>query len=403
MGLMGLMGLLNLVGVPLVDECLHVVGEFRGEHHLLAGAWVYETECLGVQCLSWADLEAVVDELPVACRCGSFEYLVAAVAFVVEQYMANVLHVCSDLMCASCFQYALHECGVAKSLQWIVVCDCMFAHVAVGWKHGHLHTVLWVASYVALDASFVFCNMSPHQCVVFALGGLVEELPSEVGLGFRSLGNDQQSACVLVDAVYKSYFRVVDVVFWEIFEMPGEGIEQCAVPVAVSWVYDQSGLLVDDNEVVVFINNVDWNFFGDNGIVVVRTVEHHSDDVEWLDLVTAFDGAVVAEDESCIGSTLNAVAAGVGQVFLYELIDSHQFLATVGYKAVVLIQSCRFFVVEFGVVKLVVIECTVASDDTVECVAADFLVACIGSIQDALCLYFGLFHSLCSCSASMFT
>ena len=46
MGLIGLMGLLNLVGVPLVDECLHVVGEFGGEHHLLAGAWVYETECL---------------------------------------------------------------------------------------------------------------------------------------------------------------------------------------------------------------------------------------------------------------------------------------------------------------------------------------------------------------------
>ena len=82
----------------------HVVGQFGGEHHLFARSRMDEAQLLGVEGMSGHQLEAVVDELAVFGERGAFQDLVAAVGGIVEEGMADVLRVDTDLVGASCLQ-----------------------------------------------------------------------------------------------------------------------------------------------------------------------------------------------------------------------------------------------------------------------------------------------------------
>ena len=59
--------------------------------------------------LTRQQVETVLYKLFVFTEGCPFQYLVAAVIGIVEQWMADVLHVCSDLVCAPCFQLAADQ------------------------------------------------------------------------------------------------------------------------------------------------------------------------------------------------------------------------------------------------------------------------------------------------------
>lgn len=129
----------------------------------------------------------------------SFQYLVAAVALVVEEDVADVLHVHAYLVGASGFEDALDEGDVAEAFEYAVVGDGMLSF-AIG-QDSHLHAVARVAADVARDGSFVLFDVAPHQGTVAALRSLMEELVAQVGLGVGGLGDDEQAGGVLVDAM----------------------------------------------------------------------------------------------------------------------------------------------------------------------------------------------------------
>ena len=139
------------------------------------------------------------------------------------------------------------------------------------------------------------------MCVV------VEELGTQLSLGVRGLGDDQQTAGVFIDTVYQSYTRVVGVVAGQVAQVPGNGVNQCAVEVAHSWVYHQSCRLVDDHQLVVLIDHIQGDVLRFNGRIIVRTVKHQCDDVTRAYLIVAFDGGAVYLDEASIGGFLDAV------------------------------------------------------------------------------------------------
>ena len=105
--------------------------------------------------------------------------------------------------------------------------------------------------------------------------------------------------------------RIVRVEAWVVFQMPRQGIDQCATEVAATWVYDQPCGFVHYQQVFVFVNYIEWYVFGNNLPFALRAVEHQSDDVARLYLVIAFDGLSVDLYEACIGGFLYAVATGV--------------------------------------------------------------------------------------------
>src|SRR5574344_1268232 len=90
--------------------------------------------------------------------------------------------------------------------------DRRFSYAAFRIEHRHALAVSWIATDIALYASFVLCEMSPHQSIVTAVGIVVEELCTKMRFGFRCLGHHQQSAGVFVDAVHKSHLRVVRII-----------------------------------------------------------------------------------------------------------------------------------------------------------------------------------------------
>lgn len=127
---------------PAGDEGCHVGGDGAVEVHLLSSGRVNKPQCLGMQSLSWAHFEAVVDELCVTGRTVSPQDLVASVAFVIEERMPHVLHVHADLVGASSLELALYQRHVQEVFEGVVVCDGMLSLVTI-WKHAHGQSVAW--------------------------------------------------------------------------------------------------------------------------------------------------------------------------------------------------------------------------------------------------------------------
>ena len=216
------------------------------------------------------------------------------------------------------------------------------ADVGAWGEDGHALTVFRVTPYVAFYTTSVLREVAPHQCVIGAMGIVVEELGAQLGLGVRCLGYDQQTAGVFVNTVHQSYTWVVRVVAGQIAQVPGNSVDQCAVEVAHSGVYHQSGRLVDNHQLVILIDHVQGDVLWFYRRVIVRTVEHQRDDVARTYLVVALDGCSVYLDETSIGSFLDTVARGVLHMFRHVFVDAYRLLSTVYLHAQVLIQLTFF-------------------------------------------------------------
>ena len=86
-----------------------------------------------------------------------------------------------------------------------------FTLLVTRWINFHTKSVCWVASYVSLNSSIVFCEISPHECLILATGSFIEKLLTQRSFGVGRFGYNEQSSCILVDAVHQSYIRVVGV------------------------------------------------------------------------------------------------------------------------------------------------------------------------------------------------
>jgi len=314
---------------------------------------MYEPECAGMQRLTRAGVEAVGYKLAVGARGSALEYLAASVALIVEERVPEVLHVDTYLMRTPCLEDTLHEGDVAYALQNAVVGDGVLAYRGVS-EDGHLQAIVRVAGYLATYGASVVLQGAPHEGVVVALGGLVEELHAERGLGVGGLGHHEQSRGVLVDAVHEAYAGVVGVVVGIVAQMPGDGIDERAAIVAAAGVYDHTSRFVDDHEIVVFVYDVEGDVFGGDVILVTRAVHHHGDDVAGFHAVVALHGPAVHMDEACLSRLLYAVTRGVGQMVEEELVDTQQLLPPVHHDTEVLVERCllveRCIKVSIGIV-----------------------------------------------------
>ena len=187
---------------------------------------------LCVKGLTRAEGEAVVDECLVGCCLLTSQNLTTAVAFVGKERMPYVPHVCPYLMSSSCFKVTLHKRDRPEAFQHSIVRDGRFPYLAVHRINIHLQAVFGVAAYVASYGALVVRKRSPHKRIVLALGRMVEELLAQVRLCVRSLRNDQQTACVLVDTMHETYRRVVWVEAFVVAQVPGKSIDERVAIVA---------------------------------------------------------------------------------------------------------------------------------------------------------------------------
>ena len=290
-----------------------------------------------MQGLPWAKLHTIADECFVGGRLFASEYLVATISLVGKERMPGVLHMSTYLVCASCFQSAFHQGYRAKALKYSPVCDGMLAHFASFGEYRHAQSVFRVAPDVAYYCALVLWEWSPNQCVVQTSRGMIEELLAKRGLGFGCLGNDEKSAGVFVDTVHESYLGVVRVIARVVFQMPCQCVDQGAAKVTTSGMHHHAGWLVDEQQLVVFVYNIQGNLLRYYFPIAFWAVEHQCDDVSGLNLVVALYGFAIGLDVSCLGCLLDAIAAGISEVIHQEFVHSHRILPTICHYSAMLI------------------------------------------------------------------
>ena len=70
----------------------------------------------------------------------------------------------------------------------------------------------------------------------------------------------------------------------------------------------QSGRFVDHQDVIVLIDDVERDIFGDDFKFISRTVHDHLNNIAGFYAVVALDGFSVDDDAPCFGSLLHPVA-----------------------------------------------------------------------------------------------
>ena len=159
-----------------------------------------ESDGLGVEGLSGAGREAVVDKLAVFAEDGAFDDLVATIGIVVKEGVADMLHMDPDLVGASGFENALYQGHIAETFQYFIVGDRFLPVLSLGIGIEQFPEAL-VPAYVCHDGAGVFCKVSPCQGDILAADSMVEELFCEAADGFLGLCEDHQSAGIFVDPV----------------------------------------------------------------------------------------------------------------------------------------------------------------------------------------------------------
>ena len=326
---------------PFFKNLGEVGGHIGVEEQVFSGDGMDEAERLGVEGLAGQDLEAVVNELFVFGKGGSFEDFVAAVALVVEERVSGVLHVDTDLVGAAGLEAALDEGDVSEALDDLVVGDGSLARAAVG-EDGHDEAVLGIAADVALDGAFVVGEVAPDEGAVTAVDAVFEEVGGQFHLGDLRLGHNHDAGGVLVDAVDEQGLDGLAVGGGLSAEVPEQGVDEGAVEVAEGGVDDHAGGLVDHDEVVVLIDDVDGDVLGEERERTRRVRQQDADDVVGVDAVVLLLGLAVDDDAAGARGLLHAVARRVGQQVREVPVHAYQLGAVVHDEAEMLVQLLAF-------------------------------------------------------------
>ena len=239
-----------------------------------------------MQSLAREKFETIADELGVFGVNRPLSDFGAAVAFVVEEGMADVVHMDANLMRASGLQNALDHCHKAESLNYLVMCDCVLSVVSVR-ENPEFHPVGRVAADVADYRSLIFADVAPNYCNIFSFNGMDEKLFGKVKLCFVIFCHHQQSGCILVNPVHKhTHSFIFGVRALRNAEVVGEGVNECAVEMPVTRVHNHSGRFVYHKDVIVFINYVKRNIFRQN-LKSAPLIWHHE-----LNYIPRLDDAV---------------------------------------------------------------------------------------------------------------
>ena len=133
-----------------------------------------------------------------------------------------------------------------------------------------------------------------HDGQVFFFHFARFELGCECIVGLVVFGDDDHAACLAIEAVDDSGARGAAAAA-ECAEMVGERAGERAFPVSLCRMDDHAGPLVDDDDRVVFVENIErdvlrrWAFAGHGDLI-------DDDDVSGLEPQRSFAGGIIDED-----------------------------------------------------------------------------------------------------------
>ena len=161
---------------------------------------MHETEGLGVESLARTQGETIVNELFILRVDSSLADLRAAVSGIVEQRMADIIHVDTDLVRTTGFQTAFHDRDIAETLDDPVMSDRMLALVPFR-IYLEAKSVIRIAADVAGDGPLVFFKIPPNHGHILPLYRMPEKLPRQIELRLVILRYHQKAGGVHVNAM----------------------------------------------------------------------------------------------------------------------------------------------------------------------------------------------------------
>ena len=163
------------VVVPLLQDRFKILRQAECKLLVLARSWVLEAEQSCVEGVARHCFKTVLDKLLILREGRSLQYLVATVALIVKERVADILHMNTNLMSSSRFEAALHQGHISVAFQHLVVCNGVLTLRTIS-KDIHLVAVLRVATDMARDCTLVISQVAPHKGDIATLCGVVEEL-----------------------------------------------------------------------------------------------------------------------------------------------------------------------------------------------------------------------------------
>lgn len=327
------------VVAPLVHHRLEVRWQLGFEQHIFAFGGVLEADGLGVKRLSWHQREAVADKLLVFAERGALEDAVPSVRFVIEERVADVLHVYAYLVRATRLELTFHKCHITKAFQYSPVGDGVLTALVVLGKHGHDHAVFGMAAHIAHDGALILVEIAPHQCPVLAFEVVVEEDLGETHLGQLVFCDHHKAGGVLVDAVHQQGLHGRAVGLPLVLEIVAQRVDQCAGVVAEGGMHHHAGLLVDDDEVVILVDDVDGYVFRIDLRVAGRVGHQDGDHIVGMHLVVLPLGLAVHQDATGFRRLLYLVARGVADQVEQVFVNAEQLRAGIDHETIMLVQD----------------------------------------------------------------
>ena len=107
--------------------------------------------------------------------------------------------------------------------------------------------------------------------------------------------------------------------------------------------HHQACLFVDDDDVVVFVDDVQRDRLGRDVGLSWGIGEHDGNHIVGLHLVVLLDGFLINQDVACLGGILHTVARDVGEMVGQIGVDTLGLLAGVDRHAYVFVKLTAFF------------------------------------------------------------
>ena len=332
---------------PLLYEFAKVIRPLAIEVHLLLGSRMHKAKCLGMECLSWAEFETILYKSLVTATSLSSQYFCTTIRLVHKERMTDMLHVSTNLMGSTCLQHTLHKRGISKALQYPIMRYRTFTDTTIRVEHLHTKTILGISSDVPLDTTFVLNDISPYQSIVSAMGGLIEKLLSQRGLGTRSLCHNKQTRRILINTMHQSHFRIVGIKFRHISQMPGYSLNQRTMEITSARMHYHTSLFIYDQQLVIFINHIDVNLLWFDAGLMSWTVHHQRDHIIRANLIITLYRFPVDMDKTGISSLLNTITALVCHFISQVFINSHRILISIHLHLPVLIEFTMASIARF--------------------------------------------------------
>ena len=227
-----------------IDEFRHILGQRRFPRHRFATQRMDEPK------------PACVQRLTPESRAGRYAAGARAVDGIADQRMADRLQMHAYLVRTTGFKRAFNQRTVEKAFDDAI----MRARRLAALRHGHACPLPRMPSDRRIDRAAVF-DEAARQRIVMTLDRARLQLAHQIGLRFGRASHDHQPAGVLVEAMDDTGARHPI----ELRGMVEQGIEQGAMPVAATGMYDQPGRLVDDHQAFILENHIERDIFRRRG------------------------------------------------------------------------------------------------------------------------------------------